>query len=61
MIKEIHAMFYTSEADGLGAFLRDKLGLRWADVGEGWLIFESPEAEIGCHPRAKPSPSSVTV
>jgi catechol 2,3-dioxygenase-like lactoylglutathione lyase family enzyme len=52
MIKGLHAMFYTSDAEGLRAFLRDKLGLRWADVGEGWLIFEAPQAEIGCHPAA---------
>ena len=50
MIKGIHAMFYTSTPDELRAFIRDTLGFRWADVGEGWLIFEAPEAEIGCHP-----------
>ena len=53
MIKGLHAMFYTSEPDELRAFLRDKLGLRWCDVGEGWLLFEASEAEIGCHPPAE--------
>ncbi len=53
MIKGVHAMFYTSEANEFRAFVRDKLGLRWSDVGEGWLIFEAPEAEIGCHPPAE--------
>jgi catechol 2,3-dioxygenase-like lactoylglutathione lyase family enzyme len=43
-------MFYTSEAEALRAFLRDKLGLECTDVGEGWLIFDIPEAEMGCHP-----------
>lgn len=43
-------MFYTSEAEALRAFLRDKLGLPWGDTGGGWLIFQAPAAEIGCHP-----------
>ena len=51
MIKGLHAMFYTSTPAELRVFLRDKLGLRGCDVGEGWLIFDVPEAEIGCHPQ----------
>jgi predicted enzyme related to lactoylglutathione lyase len=50
MIRGVHTMFYSSEPDALRTFLRDKLGLRSTDVGEGWLIFEVPEAEMGCHP-----------
>jgi catechol 2,3-dioxygenase-like lactoylglutathione lyase family enzyme len=50
MITGIHAMFYTHDAEGLRAFLRDKLGLAYTDVGEGWLIFDPPASEIGCHP-----------
>jgi catechol 2,3-dioxygenase-like lactoylglutathione lyase family enzyme len=43
-------MFYSSQAAELRAFLRDKLGLRGSDVGEGWLIFDAPEADLGVHP-----------
>jgi len=50
MIKGVHTMFYTSEPEALRAFLRDKLGFPFADVGEGWLIFDLPEADMGCHP-----------
>lgn len=50
MIKGLHTMFYTSEPEALRAFLRDKLGLPATDVGEGWLIFDLREAELGCHP-----------
>jgi catechol 2,3-dioxygenase-like lactoylglutathione lyase family enzyme len=50
MIRGVHTMFYTSEAEALRAFLRDKIGLRATDVGEGWLIFDVPDAEMGCHP-----------
>ena len=50
MIRGMHAMFYSSEADALRAFLRDKLGLAGTDVGGGWLIFDLPEADLGVHP-----------
>ena len=43
-------MFYSSEAEELRAFIRDKLGFAHTDVGEGWLIFDLPEADMGCHP-----------
>ena len=50
MIKGVHTIFYSSDAAGLRAFLRDKLGLKATDVGDGWLIFDLPEADMGCHP-----------
>ncbi len=50
MIRGMHAMFYSSEAAALRAFFRDKLGFSSTDVGEGWLIFDVPEADLGCHP-----------
>ncbi len=50
MIRGMHAMFYSSEAGELRAFLRDKLGLAGTDVGGGWLIFDAPEADLGVHP-----------
>jgi catechol 2,3-dioxygenase-like lactoylglutathione lyase family enzyme len=54
MIRGVHTMFYSSDADALRAFLRDKLGFSFTDVGEGWLIFDLPDAEMGCHPAAPP-------
>ena len=50
MIKGVHTMFYTSQPEALRAFLRDKLRLAYTDVGQGWLIFDLPDAEMGCHP-----------
>src|SRR5262245_2662742 len=50
MIRGVHTMFYTAQPAELRAFLRDKLGLPFTDVGEGWLIFDLPEADMGCHP-----------
>lgn len=50
MIKGVHTMFYSSDADALRAFIRDKLCFPCTDVGDGWLIFALPEADMGCHP-----------
>ena len=50
MIRGVHTMFYSSEAEALRAFIRDKLGFPSTDVGNGWLIFDLPEADMGCHP-----------
>lgn len=50
MIRGVHTMFYSSEPDAFRAFVRDKLGFKAHDVGEGWLIFDLPEADMGCHP-----------
>lgn len=55
MIKGMHAMFYTEKPEETRAFLRDKLGFPFTDVGDGWLIFDAPEADMGCHPAQKPS------
>jgi catechol 2,3-dioxygenase-like lactoylglutathione lyase family enzyme len=50
MIRGVHTMFYSSEPEAFRAFLRDKLGFPYSDVGAGWLIFDLPEADMGCHP-----------
>ncbi len=50
MIRGVHTMFYSSEPEKLRAFIRDKLGFPFTDVGDGWLIFDLPEADMGCHP-----------
>jgi catechol 2,3-dioxygenase-like lactoylglutathione lyase family enzyme len=61
MIRGMHAMYYSSEAQALRVFLRDKLGLPCTDVGDGWLIFDAPEADLGVHPTEgdKPPPSGT--
>jgi catechol 2,3-dioxygenase-like lactoylglutathione lyase family enzyme len=60
MIKGLHAMFYSSEANELRAFLGEKLGLKGVDVGDGWLIFDAPEADLGVHPTDGKEPPSGT-
>ncbi len=50
MIRGVHTMYYTSEPEALRAFIRDKLGFPYTDIGGGWLIFDLPESDMGCHP-----------
>ena len=58
MIRGVHTMFYSSEPAALRAFLRDKLGFSsYTDAGDGWLIFDLPEADMGCHPSDTPDAS----
>jgi hypothetical protein len=45
-----HSILYTTNADADRAFLRDVLELPNVDVGEGWLIFGLPPAELAVHP-----------
>lgn len=60
MIRGMHGMFYSSEAEALRAFIRDKLGLAGADVGGGWLIFDTPAADLGVHPTDAKGPPTGT-
>lgn len=60
MIRGMHAMFYSSQAEALRAFLKEKLGLAGTDVGGGWLIFDAPEADLGVHPTEGGEPPSGT-
>ena len=50
MIRGMHALFYSSQPEELRAFIRDKLDFKGTDVGDGWLIFDAPEADLGVHP-----------
>jgi predicted enzyme related to lactoylglutathione lyase len=60
MIRGLHAMFYSSQATELRNFFRDQLGLKGTDVGDGWLIFVAPEADLGVHPTDGKEPPSGT-
>ena len=60
MIRGMHGMFYSTQPAELRAFLRDKLGLGGTDVGDGWLIFDAPEADLGVHPTEDGGPASGT-
>src|SRR5437867_10683946 len=50
MIIGAHSIIYSTRPDADRAFLRDVLQLAHVDVGEGWLIFGLPPAEVAVHP-----------
>ncbi|HWN97708.1 MAG TPA: VOC family protein [Blastocatellia bacterium] len=60
MIRGMHALFYSSQAEALRTFLKDKIGLPGTDIGGGWLIFDAPEADLGVHPTEGDNPPSGT-
>lgn len=50
MIKGVHALLYSTDAEKTRAFFRDVVGFSYTDAGGGWLIFDAPEADLGVHP-----------
>ena len=58
MIRGMHGMIYSTEPEALRAFLRDKLELSGTDIGEGWMIFNPPESDLGVHPTDGKGPPS---
>ncbi len=45
-----HAIIYSKDAEADRALLRDVFKFKYVDVGEGWLIFALPPAEVAVHP-----------
>jgi catechol 2,3-dioxygenase-like lactoylglutathione lyase family enzyme len=54
MIFGAHVILYSTDVAADRAFLKDVLGLRHVDAGDGWLIFALPPAEIAVHPAERP-------
>jgi hypothetical protein len=50
MIIGAHSIIYSKAPQADRVFLRDVLELTSVDVGEGWLIFGLPPAEVAVHP-----------
>jgi hypothetical protein len=53
MITGAHSIIYSKNPEADRAFLKDVLGLPHVDVGDGWLIFGLPPAEVAVHPSEK--------
>jgi hypothetical protein len=49
MIIGAHSIIYSTSPEADRAFLRDVLELTSVDVGDGWLIFGLPPAEVAVH------------
>lgn len=50
MINGMHGVIFPSDPAADRAFFRNLLKLPSVDVGEGWLIFGLPPAELAVHP-----------
>jgi len=50
MITGAHSIIYSKNPEADRAFFRDVLQLTNVDVGDGWLIFGLPPAEVAVHP-----------
>jgi hypothetical protein len=50
MIVGAHSIIYSKKPEADRGFLRDVLKLPHVDVGDGWLIFGLPPAEVAVHP-----------
>jgi len=50
MIIGAHAIIYSQSPELDRAFLREVLAMPHVDVGDGWLIFGLPPAEVAIHP-----------
>lgn len=50
VINGAHSIIFSTDPQADRAFFRDVLKLPHVDVGEGWLIFGLPPAEVAVHP-----------
>lgn len=50
-----HALLYTAEPEALRDIFRDIFGFKHVDLGDGWLVFALPPAELGIHPAEGPT------
>jgi len=53
MITGAHSIIYSKDPEADRAFLRDVMKFPSVDVGDGWLIFGLPPAEVAVHPSKK--------
>jgi hypothetical protein len=53
MLIGAHSIIYSRKPEADRTFLRDVLGLPHVDIGDGWLIFGLPPAELAVHPSSK--------
>lgn len=53
MLTGAHTVIFSTDPEADRAFFRDVLELPNVDVGDGWLIFGLPPAEVAVHPSDK--------
>jgi len=50
MITGAHSIIYSSDPDADRSFFKNILQFPHVDIGQGWLIFGLPPAELAIHP-----------
>ena len=60
MITGVHAIIFTTDAEGDRAFFQDVLEFPSVDAGGGWLIFALPPAGLAAHPAEEAASTSST-
>ena len=50
MVKALHALIYSDDAEATRRFIRDVLGRRSTELSDGWLVFDSGPSELAVHP-----------
>jgi catechol 2,3-dioxygenase-like lactoylglutathione lyase family enzyme len=50
MINGGHVIIYSKDAERDRAFFKNVLKFDHVDVGQGWLVFKLPPAEVAVHP-----------
>ncbi len=53
LISGAHSILYSRDAEADRQFLKDIFGFPAVDVGDGWLIFGLPPAELAVHPSSR--------
>ena len=53
MINGLHVVLYSTDADKDREFFKRVLKFPNVDVGDGWLIFAAPPAELAIHPASE--------
>ncbi len=59
MISGAHVIVYSKDAEADRIFVRDVLGFKSVDAGNGWLIFALPPGEAAFHPSADNGPHEL--
>jgi hypothetical protein len=50
MIRGIHGLLYSSDAEAAREFFKNQVRLPGSDIGQGWWIFDFAEGDLGIHP-----------
>jgi catechol 2,3-dioxygenase-like lactoylglutathione lyase family enzyme len=59
MIRGVHIVVFSTDAEADRAFFRDVLEYPYVDAGHDWLIFALPPTELAVHPAGSDGPPDL--